>query len=217
MSTLTNNHDPHCRGRCGRRARGPASPRASACRVTASRSRTPPRASASPSSRTSTSTGPCRRSATAHEAGRSWARTTPRQARGRAARMARAARRAHRGPGPPHQPRDGQAAGRGARRGRVRKPTSCAGTPRRRCAPPATSAKHPTAARHPHPPRARRARGADHAVELPARDGHPQDRARARRRLHGGDQARRADPADHDLRVASSSTRRVCPTAWSTS
>ena len=30
-----------------------------------------------------------------------------------------------------------------------------------------------------------------HAVELPARDGDPQDRARTRRRLHRGHQARR--------------------------
>ena len=36
----------------------------------------------------------------------------------------------------------------------------------------------------------------DHAVELPARDGDPQDRARARRRLHRGHQAGRAHPAD---------------------
>ena len=35
-----------------------------------------------------------------------------------------------------------------------------------------------------------------HAVELPDRDGHPQDRAGRRRRLHDGRQARRADAAD---------------------
>ena len=35
----------------------------------------------------------------------------------------------------------------------------------------------------------------DHAVELPAGDGHAQDRAGHRRRLHDGRQARRADPA----------------------
>ena len=36
----------------------------------------------------------------------------------------------------------------------------------------------------------------DHAVELPAGDGHPQDRAGHRRRLHDGGQAGPADPAD---------------------
>ena len=35
----------------------------------------------------------------------------------------------------------------------------------------------------------------DHAVELPDGDGHPQDRARDRRRLHDGDEAREADAA----------------------
>ena len=39
----------------------------------------------------------------------------------------------------------------------------------------------------------------DHAVELPARDGDAQDRAGARRGLHRGDQAGRADPADHPV------------------
>ena len=36
---------------------------------------------------------------------------------------------------------------------------------------------------------------ADHPVELPDGDGHPQDRPRDRGRLHDGHQARRADPA----------------------
>ncbi len=36
----------------------------------------------------------------------------------------------------------------------------------------------------------------DHAVELPAGDGHPQDRSRDRRRLHDGGQAGPADAAD---------------------
>ena len=38
-----------------------------------------------------------------------------------------------------------------------------------------------------------------HPVELPARDGHPQDRAGDRRGLHLGDQARRAHAAHHPL------------------
>ena len=45
-------------------------------------------------------------------------------------------------------------------------------------------------------PAGRRRRAGD-AVELPRRDGHPQDRAGARRRLPGGAQAGLGDAADH--------------------
>ena len=51
----------------------------------------------------------------------------------------------------------------------------------------------------------------DHAVELPARDGDPQDRARARRRLHGRHQARRTHAA-HDARSSRSCSKTpACP------
>ena len=47
-----------------------------------------------------------------------------------------------------------------------------------------------------HPPRARRRVRADHPLELPAADGRVEARPRARRRLHGRAQARRADAAE---------------------
>ena len=53
----------------------------------------------------------------------------------------------------------------------------------------------------------------DHPLELPARDGDPEDRAGARRRLHRRRQARRADAA-HDAAVAAAPRRRPgCPPA----
>ena len=51
----------------------------------------------------------------------------------------------------------------------------------------------------------------DHAVELPAGDGHPQDRPGDRRRLHDGGQARLADPADDAARWRRCSRRSGCP------
>ena len=52
----------------------------------------------------------------------------------------------------------------------------------------------------------------DHAVELPARDGDPQDRARARRGLHRRHQAGRAHAADHAATSRSCSRTPACPT-----
>ena len=110
----------------------------------------------------------------------------------------------------PHDDRDGQASRRGARRGRLRRRV------------------HPVVQRgdgaHPGPlrPEPRGHRPHDrvaasgrpvlphHAVELPARDGDPQDRAGARRRLHRGHQAGRAH-ASHDARLREAA--RGCRTA----
>ena len=55
-----------------------------------------------------------------------------------------------------------------------------------------------------------------HPVELPARDGHPQDRAGRGGRLHDGDQAGRADPADDAGPGRRCWPRPGCPTAYST-
>ena len=56
-----------------------------------------------------------------------------------------------------------------------------------------------------------------HAVELPAGDGHAQDRPGDRRRLHDGRQAGQADAAVDARCSARSSRRPACPAACSTS
>ena len=65
------------------------------------------------------------------------------------------------------------------------------------------------------PPQAGRAVPVHHAVELPARDGHPQDRAGARGRLHGDRQAGRQHPAHDGQAGRGASPRRGCPRACS--
>ena len=55
-----------------------------------------------------------------------------------------------------------------------------------------------------------------HAVELPARDGDPQDRPGARRGLHRGRQAGRAHAADDAATSRSCSRTPGCPPASST-
>ena len=57
---------------------------------------------------------------------------------------------------------------------------------------------------------------AGHAVELPGRDGHPQDRPGAGGRVPGGAQAGRGHPADRARAGRAAAARRACPTAWST-
>ena len=57
----------------------------------------------------------------------------------------------------------------------------------------------------------------DHAVELPGRDGHPEDRAGPGRRLHRRAQAGQGDPADCAGGGRASWPRPACPTASSTS
>ena len=57
---------------------------------------------------------------------------------------------------------------------------------------------------------------AGHAVELPGRDGHPQDRPGAGGRLHRGAQAGLGDPADRAGHRRPARPRRGCRTAWST-
>ena len=58
---------------------------------------------------------------------------------------------------------------------------------------------------------------ADHPVELPAGDGHPQDRPGDRRRLHHGGQARAADAAVDAGAGQDPRARPACPPACSTS
>ena len=57
----------------------------------------------------------------------------------------------------------------------------------------------------------------DHALELPAGHGHPQDRPGHRRRLHDGGQAGQPDAADHAVAGRDHDARPACRTACSTS
>ncbi len=125
-------------------------------------------------------------------------RHRPPRARRDPAPGVRAADRAVRGHRAADDPGDGQAA---APRPAARSPTapsSSAGSPRRPCGSPAAARSRPNGGtrlltmKQPVGPAVR-----DHPVELPAGHGHPQDRPGAGRRLHRGDQARRADPVDH--------------------
>ncbi len=92
-------------------------------------------------------------------------------------------------------PRDGQVAGRVARRdllrGRVLPLVLRGGRPHTR----PLHGQHNRARAHPHDAPAGRAVRVRHAVELPHRDGHAQDRPRDSRGLHDGRQARAADAA----------------------
>ena len=73
--------------------------------------------------------------------------------------------------------------------------------------PPAEETRRQLAGR----PRAGRRGRRDHPVELPAAPGRGEGRPRARRRLHGGAQAERADPADRRTCSSTRSTRPGCP------
>ena len=108
----------------------------------------------------------------------------------------RAGHRARRGLRAADDPGDGQAAGRGPRRGHLRRRVPAlvlrGGRARLRPLP-----RHPRGqVPAPGPAQAGGPVPADHPVELPAGHGHPQGRPRRRRRLHHGAQARQADPAD---------------------
>ena len=109
----------------------------------------------------------------------------------------RTAHRTRRGHRPADDPGNGQAAGRGPRRGHLRRrvlPLVQRGSrPDRRPVLRRPVRRHPPADHE----AARRTGLRDHPVELPARHGHPQDRSRARRRLHRRDQAGRPNPFDH--------------------
>ena len=112
-----------------------------------------------------------------------------------------------------HDDRDGQAARRGARRGRLRRRVPAL-VQRGDRAHPGPLRAEPRGHR-PHDRVAASGRPVlpHHAVELPARDGDPQDRARARRRLHRRHQAGRAHAAD-DARTSRSCSRTpACPRA----
>ena len=118
----------------------------------------------------------------------------------------RAAPRAHRRPRPADDAGDGQAAGRGPGRDRLRRRVlplvRRGGRADRRRLPVAPDGQGRFLRHAP----AGRAVPADHALELPDGHGHPQDRPRHRRRLHDGRQARRADAAvDAGARAASCS------------
>ena len=65
-------------------------------------------------------------------------------------------------------------------------------------------------------PSTRRPVSADHAVELPDGDGHPQAGAGHRRRMHQRDQAGPPDPAVDAGVDGHPGRRRRCPQAWST-
>ena len=141
--------------------------------------------------------------------------------RGRRTRPARARRAAAPGIRAHARPRGGDRRARSRPRWASRSPrraarpptppSSCAGSPRRPCAPRASTAsprrRHPDARA---PPAGRRLR-ADHAVELPRRDGDAQARAGARGRLHRDPQARRRDAAHRAARSRRCSRRPACP------
>ena len=103
--------------------------------------------------------------------------------------------RPHRGAGAPHDAGDGQAAGRGAGRGRLRRGVlplvRRGGGPHRRglCAPPRRGRSQPAGQA------AGRPLLADHPLELPAGDGCPQARSGDRGRLRQHPQAGPADAA----------------------
>ena len=142
-----------------------------------------------------------------------WAATAPRE-RGRdPAPGLRADHRPRRGPGAADDPGDGQAARgvprRGGLRGRVLPLVLRGG-----------GAHHGALQRRPEradpaadDEAAGRAVPVHHAVELPAGDGHPQDRARDRGRLHDGRQAGRRRPPCRCSRWPRSWSRRGCRTA----
>ena len=116
-----------------------------------------------------------------------------------------------------HDARDGQAARRGARRGRLRRrvPALVQRGGRAHLGPLRAEPR----GHRPHDRLAAPGRPVvlHHPVELPARDGDPQDRPRARRRLHRGDQARRRSRRSRPSRSCSCSRRSACPPASSTS
>ena len=107
-----------------------------------------------------------------------WAATAAARARRDPAPGVRADHRARRRPRAADDPGDGQAAGRVARPRSPTPPSSSAGSPRRPCGSPAGGRSRPNGAtrlltmKQPVGPVP-----VHHAVELPAGDGHPQDRA----------------------------------------
>ena len=125
----------------------------------------------------------------------SWSRTPARSTLGDPVPRLRADDRAHRSPRAADDARDGQAAARGPRRGRVRGGVlplvRRGGRPRRR------RLRPPPRRGGPQPPgqAAGRPVAADHPVELPARDGRPQARSGDRGRLRQHPEAGAADPA----------------------
>ena len=137
---------------------------------------------------------------------------------GRAAQARRPARGRGRGAGADREPAGGQADPAGPR---VRRP----GHGRqhgvlRRGRPDARGAGDRGVLGRPHqldPPRGRRRRRLDRALELPAADGRLEGPARRRRRQHDRAQAVRADPADHAAARRAGDRRRGSRTASSTS
>ncbi len=119
---------------------------------------------------------------------------------------------------PAHDARDGQAARRGTRRGgvRLRVPAPWSSeeavriTGRYGLNPDGTGRMIVTQA-------SGWGRASSSPRELPARDGHPQDLAGARGRLHRRDQAGRAHAAHHAALSRGCSRRSGCPPASSTS
>ena len=110
-----------------------------------------------------------------------------------------------------HDQRAGQAARRSARRGRLRRRLRRI---LRRGGQAHLRRDRPDLPRrfaHRRHQAADRRRRRDHAVELSGRDDHPQGRAGARRRLHGGRQARAARRRSRRWRSASSRCAPACP------
>ena len=130
------------------------------------------------------------------EAQPSWAATPPRD-RGEILRSAfELIRRPSRRPRPPDEPRDGQdgqgGQGRGRLRQRVLPLVRRGGGAHPRPLDAGARGRQPAA----HHQEAGGSVPLRHALELPDRDGHPQDRPGRRRRLHDGRQAGPADAAD---------------------
>ena len=138
-------------------------------------------------------------------------------ARRHPAPLVRADRRRPRGSRADHDPRAGQADLRGARRDRLRR--ELRRVLRRGGPPPEHRGRHlaPARRRGRALARALGRRRADHALELPLRDDHPQGRRRARRRLHRARASRRSRRRSRRWRSPSSPSAPACPPASSTS
>ena len=109
--------------------------------------------------------------------------------------------------------RDGQVAGRVARRDRLRGRVLPLVLRGGGAHPRPLHGQHDRQGAHPDDAPAGRAVRVRHAVELPHGDGHAQDRAGDRGGLHDGRQARPADAAVDARARRRSSSRRACPAA----